>query len=502
MSPSRDRPNILLIMADQLVPMLMGAYDHPVVQTPNLNRLVENGVRFDAAYTACPLCAPARAALATGRYISAIGAWDNASTFDDTEPTLQHYLARAGYETIASGKLHYIGADQLHGYRRRLTTDIYPAGLNMLPTNKRKPAERFIDRRSHARGYALPQVGVRTWTQFLAYDTETQFRAVEYLYGRACAGRPSRPDLGSEEPFFLSVSFHCPHDPFQVTQELWDLYEGQEIDIPQYPPDMEETYSIMDRWLNAYHGTDRIDIKAPESLYALRRSYYGLVTFIDRQVGELLRVLEETGLRENTIVFFTSDHGDMLAEKNMVQKRALYEWSARVPLIAHFPDGWGAGKTVRTPVNLIDLVPTVLDLAGVQERLPLDGLSLLPLIEGRENGRLTFSESHTNGVYAPCFMVREGDYKLIYIHEGQGERQLFNLAQDPGEWHNLANDPGHAALCDHLLQLILARFDPDDIEARLQASLDKRHLVDAANKANDVHWDYEPRFDAAKQYCR
>ena len=500
--PNTDKPNVLLIMADQLIPMLMGAYGHPVVKTPNLDRLVETGVRFDAAYSPCPLCAPARAALATGQYISTIGAWDNAAPFDDDEPTLQHYLTNAGYDTVASGKLHYIGADQLHGYRRRLTTDIYPAAMSMLPTNKRKPKERLIDRRVHARGYALPQVGVRPWTQFLAYDTETQFRAVEYLYGRACAGRPSRPDLGSDEPFFLSVSFHCPHDPFQVTQEFWDLYEGAEIEIPHYPANMEETYSSMDRWLNAYHGTDRIDIRAPESLYALRRSYYGLISFVDRQVGELLRVLEETGLRENTVILFTADHGDMLAEKNMVQKRSLYDWSARVPLIAHFPDGYGAGKQIATPVNIIDIVPTVLDLAGVEERLSLDSQSLLPLIEGRDLDRVTFSESHTNGIYAPCFMARDGDHKLIYIHEGAGEMQLFNLADDPGEWHNLADDPAHQALRDRLKGLILARFDPEEIEARLQASLDKRHLVHAANVVNKLHWDYEPRFNAAEQYCR
>ena len=137
--------------------------------------------------------------------------------------------------------------------------------------------------------------------------------------------------VAQEEPFFLCVSFHCPHDPFLVPQELWDLYEGAEIEIPHYPANMEETYSAMDRWLNAYHGTDRIDIRQPESLVALRRSYYALVTWIDRLVGELLAALDRLGLRDNTMVVFTADHGDMLAEKNMVQKRSFYEMSSRVP---------------------------------------------------------------------------------------------------------------------------------------------------------------------------
>jgi len=499
---TNDKPNFLLIMADQLTPFLMGTYDHSVVKTPNLDKLASEGVRFDAAYTACPLCAPARASLATGRYISNIGAWDNAAEFADDEPTTQHYLAGAGYETIASGKLHYIGADQLHGYRRRLTTDVYPAGFNMLPTNKRAPDERFIDRRSHVKGYGLPRVGVGTWTRYLAYDTETTFRATEYLYHRNMGKTGGMPHLTTDEPFYLSASYHCPHDPFILPQELWDLYEGEEIDIPQYPANMAETYSVMDRWLNAYHATDTIDRRSVESLTALRRSYYGLVTFVDRQVGELMRVLEETGLRDNTVVMFTADHGDMLMEKNMVQKRALYEWSARIPLLVSFPDRYKAGTTSAEPVNLIDLVPTVLDLAGVDDRLALDGRSLLPVIDGSETGRVAFSESHANGVYAPCFMVRQGDMKYIYIHDREPEEQLFDLSADPGEWDNLAKKPGYATKVAEMKALIMAQFDPDDIEARCQESLNRRHLVKPSVVANGTMWDYQPVFDGTKQYCR
>jgi choline-sulfatase len=198
-----DRPNILLIMADQLMPFLMGAYEHPVVKTPNLNNLAERGVRFDAAYTPCPLCAPARASLMTGKYISHNKVWDNASPLASDQPTVAHYLSNAGYDTVTSGKLHYVGPDQLHGFRRRLTTDIYPSSFAWLPTTKRKRDERFIDRRQHANGYRLPNVGVSKWTMFLGYDEETQFRAREYLHSK----RSGRYE-GNKEPFFLCVSFH------------------------------------------------------------------------------------------------------------------------------------------------------------------------------------------------------------------------------------------------------------------------------------------------------
>ena len=171
-------PNILLIMADQLVPFLTGAYDHPVVKTPQLDRLVERGVRFDVAYTPCPLCTPARAAFVTGKYASTLGCYDNAAVLPADEPTLAHYLTNAGYETVLSGKMHFIGPDQLHGFRHRLTTDVFPAGVNWVPSLD--AAGKFVGG-GHARGYVAPNVGVRPWTKFLSYDEETHFRALEYI---------------------------------------------------------------------------------------------------------------------------------------------------------------------------------------------------------------------------------------------------------------------------------------------------------------------------------
>ena len=282
---------------------------------------------------------------------------------------------------------------------------------------------------------------------------------------------------GNDDPFFLCVSFHCPHDPFKVPQDLWDLYEGAEIEIPQYPANMEETYSAMDRWLNAYHGTDRIDIRSPESLTALRRSYYGLVTWIDRKVGELVEALDRLELSDNTIVLFTSDHGDMLAEKNMVQKRSFYEFSSRVPMIVRFPDGWKAGTTCPQPVSLIDLAPTIDGVGGrsTEWTAQMDGRSLLPCIEGGEMDRVAFSESHTNGVYEPCFMARKGKFKYIYIRNEEG--QLFDLEADPGEWNNLCGDPAYAEVEAELRAHVLETFDPDAVERELQVSLERRALL-------------------------
>jgi choline-sulfatase len=489
---SSARPNVLVVMTDQLVPFLTGAYGHGVVQTPHLDALAAGGVRFDAAYTPYPLCAPARAAMLTGTYASALGCYDNASVLPSDVPTIAHYLATAGYETVLSGKMHFVGRDQLHGFRRRLTTDVFPAGLAWVPVLEEDGS--FV-RGGHAHNYVPPNVGVRRWTKFLAYDEETHFRALEYLRGRV--GQPEA------EPFLLVASYHHPHDPFHVTQELWDLYEGAEIDVPSRPGDLDSTYSAMDRWANEAHGVDEVRLDDAGNLRALRRAYYGLVTYVDHKLGELLATLDQTGERDDTVVVFLSDHGDMLGEKGMVQKRCFYEWSARVPLVLELPDGRGAGTTVSEPVSLLDLLPTLLDLVGHPEgeRLQLDGSSLVPLVDGDPDpGRTVLSEYHVEKVRAPCFMARRGRHKLVHVH-GHDE-QLFDLDADPGEWESLVGRPEAAAIEADLREAILARFDPDAIAADGAASVRRRELVRRALERNGTSWDYAPVFDATRQYVR
>ncbi len=220
-------------------------------------------------------------------------------------------------------------------------------------------------------------------------------------------------------------------------------------------------------------------------------------------MGDLLATLEQTGQRDNTIVIFTSDHGDMLAERRMVQKRCFYEWSARIPLLIEFPDGSSAGRTVQEPVSLMDLLPTLLDFARVpmEDRLPVDGVSLAGILDGTDTReRAVLSEYHVEKVRAPCFMVRQGRYKYIYIH---GHRsQLFDLMKDPGEWNNLAGQPELGEVENALRGLILAQFDPEGIEIDGAASVRRREIIKAAMERNDTHWDYAPAFDATRQYVR
>jgi choline-sulfatase len=381
--------------------------------------------------------------------------------------------------------MHFVGPDQLHGFARRLTTDVFPAAMDWVPTLDADG--RFVGG-GHARSYVPPRAGPVTWNRFLAYDEETHFRALEYLRGR--------PEREPERPFFLVVSYHHPHDPFQPTQELWDLYDGAEIPIPSVPDCAGETSTAMDRWANEAHEVDAVDLRDAENLCALRRAYYALVTYVDRKLGELLALVPD-----DTVVVFTSDHGDMLGERGMVQKRSFYEWSARIPLLVRLPDGTGTGTAVDAPVSLLDLAPTLLDLAGVpdDERLPVDGRSLAGLLRGgREPDRVVLSEYHVEKVRAPCFMARRGRWKYVLVH-GHDE-QLFDLEADPGEWTNLVSDRPDVAA--GLRAQILGRFDPDAIAREGAESVRRRELVARATALTGTRWDHQPHFDARRQYVR
>lgn len=498
--PDRTQPNILLIMADQLTPLLCGAYGHRVVQTPQLSALVEHGVRFDAAYTPAPVCAPARACLLTGTHTATNRVYDNAAPFAPELPTLAHYLTNAGYDCVLSGKMHFVGPDQLHGFRCRLTTDIYPEEFtwveNRAPWALARDANVFRQEAGvgrHAGNYLGSTIEVGRWHHHLAYDEEAHFRALEYLRAVATV----RDGVDDLRPFFLCVSYHHPHDPFWPPQDLWDLYEGAEIAIPTFPPTLEASYSAMDRWLNAQHGVWRYpELREPESLRRVRRAYYASVTYIDRKVGELCAMLRQLELWKETVVVFLSDHGDMLGDKGMVQKRSFYEMSSRVPLIMRFPDERFAGTAYREPVSLVDLLPTVLDVAGVptEERLSTEGTGLLGLLDGADRDtRTVFAEMHVEDVPTTCFMARRGAYKYIYLHNHAP--QLFNLEEDPEEQRNLAADPAYQQIGEELRSSILERFSPDAIEADVQRSLRQRCVVNAAMARNGTRWDYAPAFD-------
>lgn len=499
-----DKPNFLVIIADQLVAELTGAYGHPVVRTPNMQRLAERGVRFDSAYCPYPVCSPSRSSMLSGRYASTNSAWDNAAPISSDLPMLPHYLSVVGYDTALSGKMHFVGADQLHGFEKRLTTDMFPSTLAWTPD--RESVGRFV----HPGNPEGPPIAIDyvdagpvQWTDQLQFDEETHYRAVEYIRSRRTKPRGSlqvplaQPD---DRPWLLVTSYHHPHEPFLAPQRYWDMYEGAAIDAVAHPASAEVPRSPMDEWLDTLHGVDGVDLDDADAIYRMRRAYFALVTYIDDKIGELLDALEESGHADDTVIILTSDHGDMLGERGMVQKRTFYEWSARVPFIVSGGPVAAKGTVSVGPVSLLDVVPTVCELVGSE---PIDavGRSLVPeLLGGEGTAQPVFVEYHSEGVYAPCWMRREGTVKYVYIH-GHGE-QLFDLAEDPAELHDLSDDPRWRSELERMRLDLLARFDPDDIEARIRRSIRDRRLVRSAMATTRTMWTYDPDPSLFTQYWR
>jgi choline-sulfatase len=493
---SRPRqPNILLLMADQLAAPALPCYGHPVVRALHLAALAARGVVFDAAYCASPLCAPSRAALMAGRLPSRVGGYDNACEFPASVPTLAHGLRAQGYKTCLAGKMHFVGPDQLHGFEERVTTDIYPADFAWTPDWDR-PEER-IDWWFHNMS-SVKEAGVAEATNQLDYDDEVGFRALRRLrdFARDEDGRP----------FFLTVSFTHPHDPYVIRQPYWDRYEGVEIDAPRVPPLSDERLDAHSRRLRHVSAMSEVEI-TDEDVARARRAYYGAIGYVDDWVGTLLGALAGLGLADDTVVAVAADHGDMLGERGLWYKMCFFEWAVRVPLIVAAP-GRFTPRRVGAPVSLVDLMPTFLELGSGggspwDPGVALDGASLVPLLEGREEGlgRAALGEYLAEGALAPILMVRRDNWK--YVWSEPDPPQLYDLEGDPDELENLAGDPAHAAIARAFEAEVARRWDARALrEAVLASQRARRALWPALTAGRYNAWDYQPPRDASREYVR
>ena len=499
-----DRPNILLIQADQLSAAALGAYGNPTVRAPHIDGLARDGVVFERAYCNSPLCAPSRASMLAGDLPSAIGVYDNAAEFPAAVPTFAHILRAAGYRTSLVGKMHFIGPDQLHGFEERPMTDVYPADFGMIPDWRLADEERlpwYHDTRSI--GGADPSLA----TIQRDYDDAVTFharRALTDFVRDRIAGR-------DERPFLLVASFIAPHDPYEPPQEQWDRYEGVPIDPPAVPDLPEEAIDPHSRRLRAMCELD-VAPPTPEEVERARRGYYACVSYLDDQVGAILATLDELGLRESTVVVFTSDHGDMLGERGLWYKMAPFEDSARVPLIVRAPGRFpGGGRRIRRTVSLVDLLPTFAELAGAErtDAWPTAGTSFVGLLaDPSADGEAAASwpdraviEYLAEGVRAPQVTLVRGRYKLV-VCPGDPDL-LYDLDADPRELRNLAEDPAHAEVLRQLREELLAGYDLDALAARVRRSQEERRLVHAALTAGrPTAWDHAPASDAAEAYVR
>lgn len=462
-------PNFLVIMTDQHAPIYSSTYGHPRVKTPTMDRLAREGVSFRQAYCNTPLCAPGRFSFMTGRYVHHLGTWDNATPMPSDAVTWAHRLRAAGYDAALSGKMHFLGPDQLHGFRQQLATDLHASQRHPIfawneadgPTRAsqpwRHPAEAGIGR-----------------TRSTDADDEAEEAALAYLR------EPARCD----QPWALCVGFIAPHDPWIVPEPYFSMYYP-DVDLPTLPAGHLENLPPAARVLR-----DRHHMAGPfteDQIRRTRAAYFGMVTRVDEQIGRLLACLDKQGFADNTVVVHTSDHGEMLGEHGLWRKSNFYEQSERIPLQIRLPDGRFAGEWVDESVSLVDVTATILDLAGRRVAddpdARLDGVSLLPALRGEQPWRgEVFSEYLAHGNDRPRAMLRRGQWKLCYgyVPDGPPQLELYDLAADPGEFVNLAGQPAQREIQAALLARLLSHWDPAAINAAVVRSQRERLLIAAA----------------------
>ncbi len=482
------KPNILILMVDQLNGTLFPDGPADWLHAPNLKALAARSTRFKNAYTASPLCAPGRAAFMSGQLPSATGVYDNAAEFTSSIPTYAHHLRRAGYQTCLSGKMHFVGPDQLHGFEERLTTDIYPADFGWTP-DYRKPGER-IDWWYHNMG-SVTGAGVAEISNQMEYDDAVAFEATRKLYDLSRAQ--------DARPWCLTVSFTHPHDPYVARKKYWDLYNDCEHLLPEVSDLGYEAQDPHSKRIFDANDWRSFDI-TEDNIKRSRQAYFANISYIDDKIGEILQTLEDT--RQEAIIVFVSDHGDMLGERGLWFKMSFYEGSSRVPMMIAAPQM--APGLNETPVSNIDVCPTLCDLAGVSMEDVMEwttGQSLVPMGQGVERTEPVAMEYAAEGTQAPMVSLRYGKWK--YNRCALDPDQLFDLDADPHELTNLADEPANQGTRQTLRAKSDARWDLDAFDADVRKSQARRWVVyEALRKGGYYPWDYQPLRNASEQYMR
>ena len=482
------KPNILIFMVDQLSGTLFPDGPAEWLHTPHLKKLAARSVRFKNCYTASPLCAPGRASFMSGQLPSVTGVYDNAAEFPSSLPTYAHHLRRVGYQTALSGKMHFVGPDQLHGFEERLTTDIYPPDFGWTP-DYRKPGER-IDWWYHNMG-SVTNSGTAEITNQLEYDDEVAYEANRKIY-----------DLSrghDERPWCLTVSFTHPHDPYLARKKYWDLYENCDHLLPEvsalsYPEHDPHSKRILDAsdWKN-FDISDK-DIKGS------RRAYFANISYLDDKIGEILDTLQKTN--QEAVIIFVSDHGDMLGERGLWFKMSFFENSSRVPLM--ISSTVLEPKLVEEPVSTIDVCPTLCDLSGCDmDELArwTEGESLLPFANGSIRSNPVLMEYAAEASYAPLISIRKGPFK--YNRCNLDPEQLFDVESDPNELHNLASSQRFSKELAEFRKISDANWDLESFDKEVRKSQAQRWIVYESLRSGEYYpWDFQPLKKASERFMR
>lgn len=445
--------NLLIIMSDEHSRSMAGCYGHPLIKTPNMDRLAKRGTLFTQAYTPCPVCVPARAAFATGKQVHQIGYWDNADPYDGKIPSWHHRLRNRGHRVVSIGKLHFRSDDDDNGFSEEI-----------LPMH-------VIDGKGDLMGLIredLPKRGMSWKIAKLAGPGESPYT----LYDRQIAARAQiwlreEAPKYTDKPWVLFVSFVTPHFPLTAPPEYFYQY----FDDPRLP--MPKLYDRSQRpghpFLRDYAASFNYDdhFKSEQDVRRAVAGYFGLCSFVDEQIGKVLHGLDSSEFGNTTRIIYTSDHGDNLGARGLWGKSTMYEESAGVPLIIA-GEGIPQAQSVDTPATLLDVYPSIMEAVGAKNPDTIDndhpGVSLISTAKGELPNRTVLSEYHGMGSRTGAFMIRNGRHKYVYYVDYPS--QLFDLVSDPDEVHDLAGDPNMTDTlteCEARLRRIV---NPEEVNAR------------------------------------
>ncbi len=460
--------NLLFVFSDQHARRALGCLGHPLVRTPHLDGLAEQGTLFRQAYTNGPICVPARASLATGRSVFDIGKWDNCKPYIGEEPSWGHRLHAQGHGCVSIGKLHFRHEADPTGFDRQHLPMHILQGVGMLFTICRDP---LPVSRKFAHLVNTSGAGHSTYTR---YDADITERAVRWIHEEGTA---------QDRPWALFVSLVCPHPPWNAPEPWYSMYPLEDIDMPvAYGLDERPMHPGLEDYRQFFGVKDTFE---EETLRRVIASYYGMISYLDDNVGRLVRALADAGLADSTRVLYSSDHGESMGQKGMFSKCNMYEDSVGVPLILTGP-GVPAGNAVDAPTQLLDVFPTVLQCTGTEptdEDRALPGTSLLDIAEGARPERTILAEQHSAGAKSAVFMLRRNGHKYVKYMEDYPP-QLFDVEADPLELTDLAPDPAHAAALDACEQALRETLDPEAVDAA--AKDDQAERLEAGGGAEAI----------------
>ena len=434
-----SKPNVLFLFSDQHKSNILGSSGDEFINTPNLDSLANEGIIFEQAYCQNPLCVPSRSSLLTGQYCRSNGIYENTDILEPNSITLPRVLSSAGYRTCLIGKAHFNG-EQFHGYQERPYGDLYGQA--------HQPDPGRIDKNDVSGLGSL--VGNSGPTEIPLPMTQT-----EICVSEASKWLQTHVDLQKEQPFFLSVNFDKPHFPVRPPKRFYDNYKDK-IKISETPDDYyQKTVPFVQKAIKhfGFKGEDGENYLA---------SYYGCIEWVDDAVGRILDTLEYLKLKENTLVIYSSDHGDLCGDKGAWNKTLFFDSSTKVPLIIRWPDKISSGMASDMLVGLIDLFPTICDSCQISIPDICEGVSLTPLFEGKDDisRKCIFSESAflCDPTESGC-MIRQENWKYNYYLDNTEE--LYDLVNDPEEWNNLAQLSEYKDLVKSLKEKIIKFWKPE-----------------------------------------